>query len=105
MQVLLHSDNNGYSTQKTENGAPLSRRRDSRSTSFTVYSSRRHAKLEPLLNPSGAQYLGPIDWPILVRLNCGWVSDTKEPESESEHGSSELESPMASVKIEQKSYE
>src|ERR1700735_1202688 len=79
MQVLLHSDNNGYSTQKTENGAPLSRRRDSRSTSFTVYSSRRHAKLESLLNPSGAQYLGPIDWPILVRLNCGWVSDTKEP--------------------------
>jgi hypothetical protein len=38
-----------------------------------------------------AQYLGPIVLPFLVRLNCGRLS--------------ELESPMDSVQIEQKSYE
>jgi predicted enzyme related to lactoylglutathione lyase len=54
---------------------------------------------------SVAQYLGPIDSPFLVRLNRDWIIDTNEPESESEHGSSKLESPMGSVQIEQKSYE
>jgi catechol 2,3-dioxygenase-like lactoylglutathione lyase family enzyme len=49
------------------------------------------------------QYLGPIVSPFLVRLNCGWV--TNEAESASEHGLSEMESPMDSVQIEQKSYE
>jgi predicted enzyme related to lactoylglutathione lyase len=52
-----------------------------------------------------AQYLGPIVSPFLVRLNCGWVIDTNEAESASEHGLSELESPMDNVQIEQKSYE
>jgi hypothetical protein len=38
-------------------------------------------------------------------FNCGWVIDTDEPELAGEHGLSELESPIGSVPIEQKSCE
>jgi predicted enzyme related to lactoylglutathione lyase len=54
------------------------------------------ARLASDANQSVDRYLGPIVSPFLVRLNCGWVIDTNEPE---------LESPMDSVQVEQKSFE